>query len=130
MRNVYFSDVSVQERIEEFEHILLKLAFPSFYNSYKKSCCKLYPGGCYKVLDSTGYTCDLLKGRVTKTEDDGWVEFKISNVQYVDGGYYRCFVLGTQNHIYSDYYVEISGMYPYIFINKMLNVYKINRHIF
>ncbi|XP_029011584.1 uncharacterized protein LOC114858472 [Betta splendens] len=104
-------DVSLlkgQQRVDEFEDILLKLAFPSFYNSYKKSCCKLYPGGCYRLLDSTGYTCDLLRGRVTKTEKDGWIEFKISNVQVVDGGYYRCFVLGSFNPIYSDHYVEVS----------------------
>ncbi|XP_076598129.1 uncharacterized protein LOC143327579 [Chaetodon auriga] len=96
-----------QQRIEEFEHILLRLTFPSFYSNYNKSCCKLYPGGCYKLLDSTGYTCDLLKGRVTKTENDSWIEFKISNVRFEDGGYYRCSVRGTQNHIYSDYYVEV-----------------------
>nr|XP_046252547.1 uncharacterized protein LOC124063193 [Scatophagus argus] len=97
-----------QQRIEKFEHIVLRLTFPSFYNSYYKSCCKLYPGGCYKLLDSTGYTCDLLKGRVTITKNDGWIEFKISNVQLADGGYYRCIVLGTQNRVYSDYYVEVS----------------------
>ncbi|XP_032377053.1 uncharacterized protein LOC116692679 isoform X2 [Etheostoma spectabile] len=97
-----------QQRIEEFEHVLLRLAFPSVYNSYNKSCCKLYPGGCYKLLDSAGFTCDLLKGRVTKTERDGWIEFKIANVRFVDGGYYRCIVLGTQNLIYRDYYVEVS----------------------
>ncbi|XP_041802576.1 uncharacterized protein LOC121613303 [Chelmon rostratus] len=96
-----------QQKIEEFEQILLRLTFPSFYNSYNKSCCKLYPGGCYKLLDSTGYTCDLLRGRVAKTEKDGWIEFKISNVRFDDGGYYRCSVLGTQNRIYSDYYVEV-----------------------
>lgn len=112
IRKVCFPDVphlKGQQRIEVFEHILLRLAFPSFYSSYNKSCCKLYPGGCYKLLDSTGYTCDLLKGRVTKTENDGWIEFKISNVRFVDAGYYRCIVLGTQNRIYSDYYVEVSG---------------------
>ncbi|XP_008294545.1 uncharacterized protein LOC103368072 [Stegastes partitus] len=96
-----------QQRIEEFEQILLRLSFPSFYNSYSKSCCKLYPGGCYKLLDSAGYTCDLLRGRVTKTEMDGWIEFKISNVQFGDGGFYRCGVLGSQSHIYRDYYVEV-----------------------
>ncbi|XP_026187364.1 uncharacterized protein LOC113145164 [Mastacembelus armatus] len=97
-----------QQRTEEFEHILLRFTFPSFYNSYNKSCCKLYPGGCYKLLDSAGYTCDSLKGRVTKTEKDGWIEFKISNVQLLDRGYYRCIVLGTPNQIYNDYYVEVS----------------------
>lgn len=112
MSNVYLSDIphlKGQQRIEEFEHILLRLAFPSVYNSHNKSCCKLYPGGCYKLLDSTGYTCDFLRGRVMTTERDGWIEFKISNVQFVDGGFYRCFVQGTQNHFYRDYYVEVSG---------------------
>ncbi|XP_056240582.1 uncharacterized protein LOC130174617 [Seriola aureovittata] len=111
MRNVCFPDVPHlrgQQKIEESEHILLRLAFPSIYNSHNKSCCKLYPGGCYKLVDSTGYICELLKGRVTKTEKDGWIEFKISNVQFVDGGFYRCIVQGTQNHIYRDYYVEVS----------------------
>ncbi|XP_030590279.1 uncharacterized protein LOC115783543 [Archocentrus centrarchus] len=97
-----------QQRTYEFDYIYLRLSFPSFYNSYKKSCCKLYPGGCYKLLDSSGYTCELLKGRVTKTEKDGWIEFRISNVQFVDGGFYRCVVLGTPNQIYRDYYVELS----------------------
>ncbi|KAI3357388.1 hypothetical protein L3Q82_015820, partial [Scortum barcoo] len=95
-----------QQKTEEFEHILLRLTFPSLYNSYNKFCCKLYPGGCYRLLDSAGYTCDLLRGRVTQTENDGWVQFEISNVRFVDGGYYRCIVLGTQ--IYSDHYVEVS----------------------
>lgn len=102
-----------QQRVEEFQQILLRLTFPSFYNSYGKSCCKLYPGGCYKLLDSAGYTCELLKGRVTITENDGWIQFQISNVQFVDGGYYRCFVLGTQNYVYSDYYFEVSGKLLY-----------------
>ncbi|KAK5863479.1 hypothetical protein PBY51_000508 [Eleginops maclovinus] len=97
-----------QQRIEEFEQVLLRFNFPSFYNNYSKSCCKLYPGGCYKLLDSAGFTCDLLKGRVTATEKDGWIEFKISKVRFEDGGYYRCIVLGTPNFIYSDYYVEVS----------------------
>ncbi|KAM8754801.1 uncharacterized protein AB9X84_011498 [Acanthopagrus schlegelii] len=97
-----------QQRIEEFEHVVLRLAFPSFYNTYNKSCCKLYPAGCYNLLDSTGYVCDSLKGRVTITESDGWIQFKISNVRFEDGGYYRCYVLGTQNRVYSDYYVEVS----------------------
>ncbi|KAG7520062.1 hypothetical protein JOB18_021943 [Solea senegalensis] len=97
-----------QQKIEEYEHILLRLAFPSFYNSHSKSCCKLYPGGCFKLLDSTGYICSFLKGRVTKAERDGWIEFKISNVQFQDGGFYRCIVLGTPAPIYRDYYVEIA----------------------
>ncbi|XP_029995623.1 uncharacterized protein LOC115423059 [Sphaeramia orbicularis] len=96
------------QRTQEFRDISLRLVYPSFYNNYNKSCCKLYPGRCFKLLDSAGYTCDFLKGRVTKTEDNGWIEFKISNVQIVDGGYYRCMVMGTQNHIYRDYYVEVS----------------------
>lgn len=126
IRSVCFPDVphlKGQQRFEEFEHILLRFAFPSFYNSYIKSCCKLYPGGCYKLLDSTGYTCDSLKGRITKTENDGWIEFKISNVRFMDGGYYRCIVLGTQNRIYSDYYVEVSGKQSYNLHCDVINVY-------
>lgn len=88
---------------------MLRLTFPSFYNNYNKLCCKLYPGGCYTLLDSTGYAYDSLKGRVTITKSDGWIEFEISKVQFVDGGYYRCSVLGTQDHVYRDYYVEVSG---------------------
>ncbi|KAF7668807.1 hypothetical protein LDENG_00287040 [Lucifuga dentata] len=103
-----FPHLNGQQRIREFEQIFLRFVFPSFYNNYGKSCCKLYPGGCYKLLDSAGYTCDFLKGRVTKIEHDGWIEFKILNAQSTDGGFYRCSVLGTQNHIYSDYYVEVS----------------------
>ncbi|XP_047433577.1 uncharacterized protein LOC125003618 [Mugil cephalus] len=94
-----------QQRIEESGHILLRLPFPSFYNSYIKSCCKLYPRGCYSLLDSIGNTCELLRGRVTVTERDGCTEFKISNVQFADAGYYRCGVPGA--HIYADYYVEV-----------------------
>lgn len=118
IRNVCFAEVLPlrgQQKIHQFEHILLRFAFPSFYNGHNKSCCKLYPGGCYKLVDSSGFTCELLRGRVTKTENDGWIEFRISNVQFSDGGYYRCIVLGTQNHIYSDYYVEVSGNYSYNF---------------
>ncbi|MED6274982.1 hypothetical protein CHARACLAT_021797 [Characodon lateralis] len=92
---------------KELQHIFLKLMFPPFYNSYNKSCCKMYPGRCYKLLDSSGYTCDSLRGRVTTTEKNGWIEFEISNVQVDDAGYYRCGVLGTQTQIYADYYVEV-----------------------
>ncbi|XP_023193693.1 uncharacterized protein LOC111609440 [Xiphophorus maculatus] len=99
--------LKAQPRTEEVQPIVLRLVFPPFYNGYNKSCCKLYPGQCYKVLDSAGYTCDSLRGRVTTTEEDGWIEFRISNVQVGDAGYYRCAVLGIQNHIYSDHYVEV-----------------------
>ncbi|XP_054905331.1 uncharacterized protein LOC129372232 [Poeciliopsis prolifica] len=99
--------LKAQPRTEEVQHIVLRLVFPPFYNGYNKSCCKLYPGQCYKVLDSAGYTCDSLRGRVTTTKEDGWIEFRISNVQVGDAGYYRCAVLGSQNRIYSDYYVEV-----------------------
>lgn len=63
---------------------------------------------CDKLLDSTGFTTDSLKGRVTIAKDDGWIEFKISRVQPADGGYYRCLMVENQQ-IYSDYIVELSG---------------------
>lgn len=96
-----------QQQTERFLPISLKFSFPPFYNSYTKYCCKLYPGGCYRLLDSAGYTCDSLRGRVRKTEMYGLVEFEISNVQLVDAGFYRCRVQGTP--VYSDYYIEVFG---------------------
>ncbi|KAM9856035.1 uncharacterized protein ACBR49_002160 [Aulostomus maculatus] len=59
-------------------------------------------------MDSAGYTCDLLRGRVVTTQRNGWIEFKISNGRLLDGGYYRCSVLGADYQIYTDYYVEVS----------------------
>ncbi|XP_013875360.1 uncharacterized protein LOC106525601 isoform X2 [Austrofundulus limnaeus] len=106
----FLLDISLlkgQQRVEELQHILLKFYFPSFYNNYNKFCCKLYPGGCYKLLDSAGYTCDELKGRVMKREGNGWIEFQISHVHMANSGFYRCGILGAQNQIYSDYFVEV-----------------------
>ncbi|XP_056897720.1 uncharacterized protein LOC130530504 isoform X2 [Takifugu flavidus] len=96
-----------QERMKTYQPIVLMLTFHSFYNSYNKSCCKLYYGGCDFLLDSTGFTSDSLKGRVTIAKDNGWIEFKISHVRSEDAGYYRCMVVGFQ-HFYFDYYVELS----------------------
>ncbi|TNM87171.1 hypothetical protein fugu_007401 [Takifugu bimaculatus] len=96
-----------QERMKTYQPIVLMLTFHSFYNSYNKSCCKLYYRGCDFLLDSTGFTSDSLKGRVTIAKDDGWIEFKISHVRSEDAGYYRCMVVGFQ-HVYFDYYVELS----------------------
>uniref|UniRef100_A0A1A7YEB4 Modular domain immune-type receptor n=1 Tax=Iconisemion striatum TaxID=60296 RepID=A0A1A7YEB4_9TELE len=101
------SDFPFLKGTKEFQNILLGFSFPSLYNSYHKFCCKLYPGGFYQLLDSSGYTCDMLRGRVTITEQNGWIEFEISNVQTSDAGYYRCGILGAQNHIYRNYYVQV-----------------------
>ncbi|XP_056131245.1 uncharacterized protein LOC130108363 [Lampris incognitus] len=102
------SDGQQKQKIEAFGHIVLKLVFPSYYNGYNKCCCKLYPRDCYQLFNSMGYTHDFLKDRVSKTEHDGWIEFKIWNVQPMDSGYYRCFVSGSLNSIYTDYRIEIS----------------------
>lgn len=113
---IIFADVSLlkgQQRVEELQHIFFKFYFPSFYNNYNKFCCKLYPGGCYRLLDSAGFTCDELKGRVTKREGNGWIEFQISDVHMANSGFYRCGILGAQNQIYSDYFVEVLGEYSY-----------------
>lgn len=93
--------------MKTYQPIVLRLAYHSFYNSYIKSCCKLYPR-CDQLLNSNGFTSDSLKGRVTIAKDDGWIEFKISHVRAEDAGYYRCMVLGFQ-HVYLDYFVELSG---------------------
>lgn len=60
------------------------------------------------MLDTLGYTIDFFRGRVTKTESDGWIEFKISKAQIQDAGYYRCQVVGMQ-YMYMDYNVQITG---------------------
>ncbi|XP_060929926.1 uncharacterized protein LOC133004484 [Limanda limanda] len=104
-----FPHLNGQERIKEFEAILLRLDFPSAYNSNIKFCCKLENERlCYPLLDSTGYIYELLRGRVTKTEGDGWIEFKISNVRFEDAGYYRCSVRGIQDHIFIDKFFEVT----------------------
>ncbi|XP_060929925.1 uncharacterized protein znf335 [Limanda limanda] len=96
-----FPHLNGQERIKEFEAILLRLKFPSVYNSDIKSCCKLENKRiCFPLLDSTGYTYELLRGRVTKTEGDGWIEFKILNVTLEDAGYYRCSLLEKPDIIF------------------------------
>ncbi|CAL1606078.1 unnamed protein product [Knipowitschia caucasica] len=100
-----FSRAHGQQIIEENRDVLLRLTFPPFYNSYAKSCCKLYPGGCYVLMSSDGFVCEYLGGRVTRSQGDGWVQFVISNAHFSDQGFYRCAVVGTP--IYSDYYVEV-----------------------
>ncbi|CAL8368401.1 unnamed protein product [Lota lota] len=58
-------------------------------------------------MDNRGYVCNLLRGRATQTERSGSVEFRITNAQFIDGGYYRCYVQGTQ-YVFKDFLVEIS----------------------
>ncbi|XP_055079044.1 uncharacterized protein LOC129456390 [Periophthalmus magnuspinnatus] len=105
-----------QQSLEEATNISLRLSFPPFYNSYSKSCCKLYPGGCYLLLNSAGYVCDFLRGRVTQSQGDGWLQFTISNAQFSDQGFYRCTVMGTP--IYIDYYVEVKDTSDHLLSHK------------
>ncbi|XP_053280480.1 uncharacterized protein LOC128442191 [Pleuronectes platessa] len=102
-----FPPLNRQERIKEFEAILLRLEFDPYFDSYIKSCCKFYETICYPLLDSTGYTHELMRGRVTKTEGNGWIEFKISNIRLQHAGNYRCFVLEAPYHIYIDKFFEV-----------------------
>ncbi|XP_053280482.1 uncharacterized protein LOC128442192 isoform X2 [Pleuronectes platessa] len=103
-----FNHLNGQERIKVFKPILLRFEFPSVYNSSMKSCCRLFVRFCYPLLDSTGYTYELLRGRVTQTEGDGWIEFKISNVTLQDAGYYRCSVLETPYIVYINTFLEVT----------------------
>lgn len=97
-----------QERMKTYQPIVLRFTFDSFYSHFIKSCCKLYPGACYFLLDSRGFTSASLKGRVTIASGDGWIEFNISQVRSEDAGYYRCHVVGVQ-YVYLDQLVELSG---------------------
>nr|XP_057941158.1 uncharacterized protein LOC131137340 [Doryrhamphus excisus] len=100
--------LSALQTVEEFGNIFLRLDFPSVYNQHIKSCCKVYTSGCQTLLDSTGYTNDFLRGRVTTIETNSWIVFTISRVQIPDGGYYRCAVLGAPSYMYTDYFFRVS----------------------
>lgn len=96
-----------QQGKKTYQPIVLRFTFHSFYNSYRKSCCKLYPS-CDNLLDSAGFIAESLKGRVTFAEGDGWIEFNISHVRSEDAGYYRCMVVEFQD-TFTDYNVKLSG---------------------
>ncbi|KAJ3583387.1 hypothetical protein NHX12_017486 [Muraenolepis orangiensis] len=57
-------------------------------------------------MDNRGFVYDFLRGRLTLIERSGSIEFRIANAQSTDGGYYRCYVDGTD--VYKDFLVEIS----------------------
>lgn len=95
--------------MKTYRPFVMNFTFDSLYNSKEKYCCKLLPYQCGKLLDSTGFTSDSLKGRVQITADDGWIEFKICNVQDGDAGTYRCLVTEVQHQLYRDYTFELSG---------------------
>lgn len=64
-------------------------------------------------MDSAGFTHVSLKGRVQITKGDGWIEFKISNVQDWDAAVYRCAVKEVQHFLYKDYNIKLSGKCNY-----------------
>ncbi|XP_061644308.1 uncharacterized protein LOC133485014 isoform X2 [Phyllopteryx taeniolatus] len=97
------------QTVEEAGNISLRLDFPPLYRGHVKSCCKVYPSGCQTLLDSTGYIADFLRGRVSVTEANSWIEFKVARVQTGDRGYYRCVLLGTPVYIYADHRFRVSG---------------------
>lgn len=112
MTNLCFPDVRFlkgDQRTKTYRPFVINFTFDSLYNSKEKFCCKLFPGKCDKLLDSTGFTSDSLKGRVQITEEDGWIEFKFCNVQDSDAGNYRCSVTEVQHLLYHDYTIELSG---------------------
>lgn len=110
--NICFADVCFlkgQQRMKTYQPIIVRFNFDSSYNLSKKHCCKLSPGQCVTLLDSAGFISDSLKGRVKITKGDGWIEFKIANVQDQDAGDYRCAVTEVQHLLYHDYNVKLSG---------------------
>ncbi|XP_061158632.1 uncharacterized protein LOC133170017 [Syngnathus typhle] len=97
------------QMVHEFDDIYLRLEFPPLYGGYVKSCCKVYSNGCQTLLDSTGYTADFLRGRVSFTETNSWIEFKVAQAQTEDEGYYRCVLLGAPAYIYADHWLYVIG---------------------
>ncbi|KAJ3583389.1 hypothetical protein NHX12_017487, partial [Muraenolepis orangiensis] len=94
------------ETTERSGEIVLKFDFHSYYDSYKKSCSKLFPRHV-NVMDNRGFVDGFLRGRLTVLERSGSIGFRIANAQSTDGGDYRCYVDGTQD-VYKDFTVEIS----------------------
>lgn len=92
-----------------YQPVVLKFKFDSSYNCSNKYCCKLSPGRCNRLFDSAGFTSSSLEERLLITTGDGWIEFKITNVQDQDAGYYRCLVTDVQHQLYQDYHVTLSG---------------------
>ena len=95
---------------------MLRLDFPMYFDSFDKSCCRMFQAGCFIAMDNRGYVCNLLRGRATLTERSGSVEFRITNAQLIDGGHYRCYVEGSHN-VFKDFVVEVSGMTMPQFMN-------------
>ncbi|XP_061694610.1 uncharacterized protein LOC133510569 [Syngnathoides biaculeatus] len=98
------------QTVAESGILSLRLDFPSVYSGHVKSCCKVYPSGCQTLLDSTGYTADFLRGRVSVTQTNSWIEFRVARARIGDGGYYRCVLLGTPAYIYADHRFHVSGV--------------------
>ncbi|XP_053705998.1 uncharacterized protein LOC128749972 isoform X2 [Synchiropus splendidus] len=89
--------------VTEFGQFTLRLDFPSSFSGLTKSCGRLFPVLYLPLLDSSGFTHDTLRGRVTQTETATSIEFKISHARLQDTGYYRCYV----HTLYQDYHVRV-----------------------
>ncbi|KAJ8393540.1 hypothetical protein AAFF_G00060130 [Aldrovandia affinis] len=86
----------------------LQFRFDPYYNMYTKSCCKFERAECWGVVNNRGYATDLYKGRISATQYSGLMVVEIWNLQKEDAGIYRCAVLDTPNHVYTDFIVKIS----------------------
>ncbi|KAM8829897.1 uncharacterized protein ACB058_018365 isoform 3-T3 [Synchiropus picturatus] len=89
--------------VTEFGQFTLRLDFPSSFSGLTKSCGRLFPGLYFPLLDSSGFTHGILRGRVTQTETATSIQFKISHARLQDAGYYRCYV----HTLYQDYHVRV-----------------------
>lgn len=94
--------------MKTYQSFVLRYTFESVFSDSEKYCCKL-SNRCDKLLDSTGFTTTSLEGRVEIKKGDGWIEFRIINVQPGDAGLYRCVVMGSQQDTYQDFQIELFG---------------------
>ncbi|XP_050972492.1 uncharacterized protein LOC127169290 isoform X4 [Labeo rohita] len=75
------------------EGIILKYLFLPYYNSYQKCCCKFYQSGCIIFVNDRGQFNSLYRGRIFITNYYGEFEVKITNLNVMDAGRYRCGVV-------------------------------------
>lgn len=97
-----------EQKMKTYQSFVLRFKFEKLFKNNEKYCCKL-SSRCDKLLDSTGFTTESLAGRVEIKNGDGWIEFRIINVQPEDAGLYRCVVMGFQQHAYQDFKIKLFG---------------------
>ncbi|KAI4902285.1 hypothetical protein NFI96_034710 [Prochilodus magdalenae] len=93
--------------------VSVSFMFNSYFNDYKKSCCKFTSLGCILIVDNMGYAHEAYKGRIELKEYNGALAVKIGNLIAGDAGIYRCEIHGIPNYfLYKDFQIEVADRSP------------------